>query len=78
MSLRPPRFKPATPRQRNQRRAISGRGNGARASLTFNLWCVADEELDGILQGRINYYTFIAGRSSLGVAAARSSPPFAW
>jgi signal transduction histidine kinase/CheY-like chemotaxis protein/HPt (histidine-containing phosphotransfer) domain-containing protein len=42
-------------------------GDAAR-DASFGLWVVADEELDGILQGRINYYTHRRTRS-LGVAA---------
>ena len=42
-------------------------GNAARAA-SFNLWYIADEELNGILQGRIDYYTWRRTRS-LGVAA---------
>ena len=42
-------------------------GDAAR-NTSFILWSVADEELNGILQGRIDYYTFRRTRS-LGVAA---------
>jgi Amt family ammonium transporter len=43
-------------------------GHLAQAA-SFRLWTVADEELDGILQNRIDYYTFRRTRS-LGVAAS--------
>ena len=42
-------------------------GAAARAAA-FELWSIADEELNGILQGRINYYVLRRTRS-LGVAA---------
>jgi Amt family ammonium transporter len=42
-------------------------GNTAREA-SFNLWRIADDELDGILQNRIDYYVFRRAKS-LGVAA---------
>jgi len=42
-------------------------GNAAR-DASFNLWSIADEQLNVILQGRIDYYTWRRTRS-LGVAA---------
>jgi PAS domain S-box-containing protein len=43
-------------------------GNAARGAA-YRFWVVADEELNGILQGRINYYANRRTRS-LGVAAS--------
>ncbi len=43
-------------------------GEAARTA-SFSLWTVSDQELDGILQNRINYYIYRRTRS-LGVAAS--------
>jgi Amt family ammonium transporter len=43
-------------------------GEAARTA-SFKLWFISDQELDGILQNRINYYTYRRTRS-LGVAAS--------
>ncbi len=50
-------------------------GDAARRA-SFALWSVADEELNGILQGRIDYYVFRRARS-LAVSACAGGGVFA-